>query len=354
MADDEDKSEEPTAKRLSQARDKGQVPKSMDLNSSLMLLVGGISLWIWGGNLGNNFRRLMLECFTSIPNFETIPDDLIRLSWQGSAWIALLVAPMFGVLLAVGLIVNILQFGFLFSLESMEPKFGKVFGLQGLKRLVSMHSMIELLKSLLKMFVVAVIGYLVVMRHFHQYLALADSSLWDIGQLLFKVSIEIMIVCSLVLLVLGFGDLFYQRFKYKKDMRMSKSDVKDESKQSEGDPHIKGKIKLLRQQMHRKLMMHEVPKATVIITNPTFIAIALKYDQGMDEAPMVLAKGKRLIAERIRDLATENNIPIVEDKPLARSMFEVVEVGEVIPQQFFSAIAEILAYVYSMKGKAVA
>jgi flagellar biosynthetic protein FlhB len=135
---------------------------------------------------------------------------------------------------------------------------------------------------------------------------------------------------------------------------MSKNEVKDEAKQSDGDPHIKSKIKTLRMQMHRNFMMKELPKATVVITNPTFIAIAIRYNQGIDTAPVVVAKGKRLIAERIREVANNNNIPIVEDKPLARSLYDVAEPGEQIPEEFFAAVAEILAYVYSLKGQKAA
>jgi flagellar biosynthesis protein FlhB len=157
-----------------------------------------------------------------------------------------------------------------------------------------------------------------------------------------------------VLFLLGIADLVWQKRKLKKDLRMSKHEVKDESRSSEGDPHVRGKIKSMRMQMHKNMMMKELPKATVVITNPTFIAIAIRYEQGKDQAPVVLAKGKRLIAERIRDEARKRDIPIVEDKPLARGLYEIAEPGEEIPQEFFAAVAEILAYVYSLKGQRTA
>jgi flagellar biosynthesis protein FlhB len=172
--------------------------------------------------------------------------------------------------------------------------------------------------------------------------------------MLFSVSMEVVIKSTIVLLFLGVGDLVYQKAKLKKELKMSKTEVKDEAKQSEGDPHVKGKIRSLRLQMHKNFMMKELPKATVIITNPTFIAIAVRYTQGVDPAPVVVAKGKRLIAERIRDEARKHEIPIVEDKPLARGLYEAVQPGEEIPEEFFAAVAEILAYVYSLKGNRAA
>jgi len=155
---------------------------------------------------------------------------------------------------------------------------------------------------------------------------------------------------ALVLIFLGIADMIYQRRKHRQELKMSKQEVKDEAKSSEGDPHIRGKIKSLRLQMHRNMMMKELPKATVVITNPTFIAIAIRYVQGVDDAPVVVAKGKRLIAEKIREVAREHAIPIVEDKPLARGMYDMAVIGEQIPTEYFAAVAEILAYVYSLKG----
>jgi flagellar biosynthesis protein FlhB len=200
------------------------------------------------------------------------------------------------------------------------------------------------------MIVVGLVAYKVVASHYGEYLLLADMSLGQFCGKLFSVSVEVILKSTVVLLAIGIADLVYQKRKVHNELKMSKSEVKDEAKQTEGDPHIKGKIRSLRMQMHRNFMMKELPKATVVITNPTFIAIAIRYTQGVDQAPVVVAKGKRLIAERIRDTAKKHDIPIVEDKPLARGLFDMAEPGEQIPEEFFAAVAEILAYVYSLKG----
>jgi flagellar biosynthesis protein FlhB len=262
----------------------------------------------------------------------------------------MLLLPVVAGITACSLVVSLSQAGFLWSWTPLTPNFGKVFSLSGFKKLFSPASFVEILKSVAKMFVVGMVGYKVVTSHYREYLLLADMTMVEFTHMLFSVSVEVVIKSTIVLLAIGVFDLVYQKRKLHNELKMSKSEVKDEAKQSEGDPHIKGKIKQMRMQMHRNFMMKELPKATVVITNPTFIAIAVRYTQGIDRAPVVVAKGKRLIAERIRDVARENDIPIVEDKPLARGLYDLAEPGEEIPEEFFAAVAEILAYVYSLKG----
>jgi flagellar biosynthetic protein FlhB len=355
MAEDAaDKTEEPTGKKLQQSRDKGMVAKSADFNSAIGLLAGTVLIWIFSDRLLNAMKGTMIESFRAIGTFETIPVD-----WQGlasSGFVAFLwmLAPVVGGVTVVSLISHFTQVGFLWTLEPLGPNFGKVFSLSGLSKLFSPASLVEIAKNVAKMIIVGLVGYKVVASHYKEYLMLADMDLAQFCHMLFSVSVEVILKSTVVLLLLGLADLVYQKRKLHKDLMMSKQEVKDESRSSEGDPHIKGKIKSLRMQMHRNLMMKELPKATVVITNPTFLAIAVRYVQGLDMAPVVIAKGKRLIAERIRDVAKQNQIPIVEDKPLARSLFEVAEVGEEIPQEYFAAVAEILAYVYSLKGQKTA
>jgi flagellar biosynthesis protein FlhB len=259
-----------------------------------------------------------------------------------------------GGLAVIAVAVNVSQVGLMWTWEPLGPHFGKVFAFTGLSRLFSPTSFLEIGKSILKMIIVGLVAYQVAIGHYPEYLALADMEVGQFCSLLFGVSMEIVIKSTLVLFVLGVADLVWQKRKLKKDLRMSKQEVKDETRSSEGDPHVKGKIKSMRMQMHANMMMKELPKATVVITNPTFIAIAIRYNQGMDAAPVVLAKGKRIIAERIREVAKENDIPIVEDKPLARGLYDLAQPGEEIPQEFFAAVAEILAYVYSLKGRTAA
>jgi flagellar biosynthetic protein FlhB len=350
MAEKDDKTEAPTGKKLADARKKGMVGKSSDFSSAVSLVTGTLLIWIFSDRLINVMKIAMVESFRYIGSYQTIPEDWQNLAQQGFVGLLWALSPVVCGIMVAAVIVSIAQVGWNWSWETMEPKFGKVFGISGFTKLFSPTSFIEIGKSVLKMIIVGVIAYKVVTKHYEQYLLLADMELIQFCQLLFSVSLEVILKSSAILIILGLADLIYQKRKIHNDLKMSKTEVKDEARQSDGDPAIKGKIRALRLQMHRNLMMKELPKATVIITNPTFLAIAIRYDQGVDAAPVVVAKGKRLVAERIREVAKQNSIPIVEDKPLARSLFDIAEVGEEIPQEYFAAVAEILAYVYSLKG----
>lgn len=354
MADDEGKTEDPTGKKLGEARNKGVVGKSGDLSSSLVLLAAISMIWLYSERLVGGLRNTMVESFRAIGNFEQIPGMFFSLGRQGLQGVVLMLLPVVCGITVVSVSISVMQIGFLWSWEALGPNFGKVFSLSGLSKLFSPAAFVEILKSVAKMIIVGIVAYMAVSHHYEQFLALADMSLSQYCELIWSVSLEVIIKSTVVLLMVGIADLVYQKRKVKKDLMMSKTEVKDEAKQSEGDPHIKGKIKSLRMQMHRNIMMKELPKATVVITNPTFIAIAVRYRQGVDVAPVVVAKGKRLIAERIREVARGNDIPIVEDKPLARGLYDSVEAGEEIPEAFFAAVAEILAYVYSLKGQRAA
>jgi flagellar biosynthetic protein FlhB len=349
-AEDDGKTEDPTGKKVDEARNKGMVGRSMDFNSAVVLMAGTLLIGMFSDRLVLGMEHAMIESFSAIGNFEEIPGMLQDLGRQGLIGILLMLMPVVLGITVVSVTTNIAQGGFLWSWEPIGPNFGKVFSLGGLKKIFSPSSFVEIIKGMAKMTVIGVIAYYVIAKHYEEYLALADMSLTQFCSLLFSVSMEVVIKSTMILLILGVADLVYQKRKLKNELKMSKTEVKDEAKQSEGDPHVKGKIRGLRLQMHKNFMMKELPKATVVITNPTFIAIAIRYTQGMDPAPVVVAKGKRLIAERIRDEARKHDIPIVEDKPLARGLYDIVQPGEEIPEEFFAAVAEILAYVYSLKG----
>lgn len=352
-AEDDGKTEDPTGKKVTDARNKGMIGRSADFQSALIMLAGTCMIWMYSDRLVAGMRNTMVESFMAIGDFESVPGRFFSLGQQAYIGILKLLVPVVAGITLVSLTSSVAQVGLLWSWEPLGPNFGKIFSLSGLGKLFSPSSFVEILKSVAKMLVIGLVAYKVVASHYGKYLMLADMSLGQFCQMLFSVSVEIVIKSTLVLLAIGIADLVYQKRKVHSELKMSKSEVKDEAKQSEGDPHIKGKIKTLRMQMHRNFMMKELPKATVVITNPTFIAIAIRYRQGEDQAPVVVAKGKRLIAERIRDMARKNDIPIVEDKPLARGMYDLAEPGEQIPEEFFAAVAEILAYVYSLKGTSV-
>ncbi|MBR5943677.1 MAG: EscU/YscU/HrcU family type III secretion system export apparatus switch protein, partial [Lachnospiraceae bacterium] len=223
--------------------------------------------------------------------------------------------------------------------------------INGVKRLFSVNSIVELIKALLKIFLIGIIVYTYVKDKAHYLFAMYDMTILQALDLILETVVELGIRISAVYAIISAGDLIYQRTKFKRDMRMTKQEVKDEYKQTEGDPQIKGKIRQRMQQASQRRMMQNVPKADVVITNPTHYAVAIQYDADMYPAPIVLAKGENYLAQKIKEAAKENQIEIVENKPLARMLYSSVEVGEMIPPELYQAVAEVLAFVYKLKGR---
>jgi flagellar biosynthetic protein FlhB len=255
------------------------------------------------------------------------------------------------IITVAGVMANILQVGWLVTFKPLIPDLSKISPLSGLRNLFAMSKLFDLAKEVVKLVVIGFIAYGCIKKDLLVFLTLSDQSIEHIFVALFTSIFWLGIKIALALLVLAIIDFAYQKHRYHQGLKMTKQEVKDEMKQMEGDPQVKSKIKSLQMEMAFRRMMSEVPKATVVVTNPTFIAIALRYEMGVDKAPVVLAKGKRKTAERIREIARENDIPIVEDKPLARAMYDAIEIGTEIPREFFTSVAEILAYVYKLKEK---
>jgi flagellar biosynthetic protein FlhB len=280
-------------------------------------------------------------------SIDTVQPLLLDLVYKTS----LLLAPFLLLVLIAGLAANLLQVGFLFSVEAIMPKFSKIDPLQGFQRLFSLRSLVELLKVLLKMTIVGVVAYLTIKGEFKMIPPLIELSVIDILGFIGKVSFKILSATCLVLVLLAILDYIYQRWEHERSLKMSKQEIKEESKQTEGDPLIKGRIKRLQREIARKRMMAAVPKADVVITNPTHLAVAIRYQPEAMNAPCVVAKGAGLIAEKIREIARHSGIPIVENKPVAQVLYKMVAVEQAIPINLYKAIAEILAYVYSLKQK---
>ncbi len=262
----------------------------------------------------------------------------------------IITAPIILTIMVVGVGSNVAQFGFLFTFKPLRPKASTMNPLTGIKKLgFSQQAFIELSKSILKVTLVGILGYVAVKELILNSVKLVDSSPSTIfsymGHSAYSVSIKI----AAAFLLLAAIDFFVQKKKFNRDMRMTKQEVKEEQKQEEGDPHVKGRIRREMVKRHRTRMMHAVPKADVVVTNPTHYAIAIKYDAEVMSAPKVVAKGKDLIAQKIKQIATENNVPIVEDKPLAQLLYRTVDIDEQIPPELFKAVAQILAYIYRMK-----
>ncbi len=347
---DDGKTEEPSGKKLSEARSEGNIPRSADLASAILLLFGTILLFMFSKNFARQLRELMIVSFEAIPQYDQFVGNIPRLGTQSYTFLLKLLLPFMLTLAIVSIVANITQFGPLWSRQVGKFDLAKMFSPTNFLKFISITPLLAIPKNILKMAVIGAMAYIVVHRQYEDYLGLADQSPGQIVDFISRSSRELLIKCASLLMIIGLGDFFFTKRQYRKKLMMTKQEVKDEMKASEGDPRIKGKIKSLRRQMFQRIMAKELPHATVVITNPTFIAIALRYEQGKDRAPMVLAKGKRLMAERIRDMAKSKSIPIIEDRPLARGLFEVAEVGEEIPAEFFSAVAEILATVYSLKN----
>jgi flagellar biosynthetic protein FlhB len=280
------------------------------------------------------------------------PNSVIHYTNMGVIFLFKLLAPLLAALLAAGVLVNIVQSGWLLTMKPLMPKLSKVNPLSGLKNLFSAAKVFDLCKDILKLVIIGLVAYISIAQSMPLFFGLSGCSVGQIFEVLLITTFKLGMKIALLLIILAVMDFAFQKHRNHQKLKMTKHEVKEERKQMEGDPQVKARIRSLQIEMARRRMMGDVPKATVVITNPVFIAIALKYQMGVDKAPVVLAKGKRKIAEKIKEIARENGIPIVEDKPLARAMYDIIEIGTQIPQEFFTPVAEILAYVYRLKEKA--
>ena len=346
---DGEKTEEPTAKKRSDARKKGQVGKSQDLSAAFVLLMGFFILRIFWEYIYTEIHNYTVYIYSHL--VQTIDTETVISLFLGIILLFLRTAlPVMIGILIVGLGINFYQVGLNFNTEAIGLKLDKLNPINGFGRLFSKRSLVELVKSLFK---IAIIGFFLY-RYLKdeipimpQYIFLnLTTSLAKIADLVFGMAFQVIAV----IIILGILDYSYQKWQTTQDLKMTKQEVKDEHKQSEGDPQIKGKIKQKQRQMAMMRMMQEVPKADVIVTNPTHFAVALAYKKG-DVAPLIVAKGQDYVALRIKDIGRENGVVIVENKPLARALYASAEVGDVVPQELYQAVAEVLAYVYRLKHR---
>jgi flagellar biosynthesis protein FlhB len=345
-----EKTEEPTAKRKSESRQKGQVPKSMDFSSSVILLAAFFSLQFIAPYTYKEISGLMRSVFTQFPTADfTIASFQVMFMDYGVVFLKASL-PIMVVILVVSLVINYLQVGFLFTLQPLTPSLSKINPINGLGRMFSMQSLVELIKSIIKISVVSFFIYRFAQNQVSQVAQLMHADLIDLMQVVGSMTLKLAFQIITVLLVLSILDYYFQWWQNNKNMKMDKQEVKEEMKQSEGDPQVKGKIKERQRALALKRMMQEVPKADVIITNPTHFAVALKYDADM-AAPIVVAKGQDYIAQKIKTIAKEHAIVIVENRMLARALYSSVEIGDIIPAELYQAVAEVLAYVYRLKKR---
>ncbi len=355
MADEsfQEKTESATPKRREKARERGQVARSQDLTAAGMICLGFTALFLVGpqlvGGISSNMRYTMANAPSialSDPSFQTIFSNSIY-------YFLNTMAPYLLVMVVVAFGVSVLQIGFKITPKAMEPKFEKLNVLSGLKRLFSMKSAVQLIRDPLKLFAVAVVAFFAISGEFESFFGLPQLSLSQLGATLGQLALVVALKIGAAILIIGIIDYAYQRYEFEKSIKMSKQEVRDEMKDTEGSPEVKARTRQIQRQMARQRMMAAVPEADVVVTNPTHIAVAIKYDPADMEAPKVLAKGERLVAQKIKELAREHGIPLIEDKPLARALFKMCEIGDFIPDKLYRAVAEILAHIYRLKGKTV-
>lgn len=350
---DDSKTEKATPKKKQDARKKGQVLQSREIASAMVLMCVFLGIRFFGGYIYDEITAFTKRIFLEYPKIEDLfnLNILSRLIIDALVVILKTTGPVFAIALITGLIVGYAQVGFLFTVETLGFKFDRINPLNGLKRLFSMRALVETLKSILKIIMIGYIAYSYLSGEAKNVLSLADMDIMPTAVYIGLTSVNVAIRICMALIILGILDYGYQWWEYEKSLRMSKQEIKEEYKQIEGNPEIKAKIKQKQRQMSMRRMLQDVPKADVVITNPTHFAVALKYDSAISDAPVVTAKGQDFIALRIKEIAKENKVEIVENKPLARSLYETVDIGESIPAELYQAVAEVLAFVYSLKGK---
>jgi len=354
MAEQEgqEKTEVPTEKKRRESREEGQVAFSKELSSAALLAGIVLTLVATSPIILDAMRQLMSQIFRDLAQSEELSiDSIFTLSGEILSIILPAFAPFAAVIIFVGIFASVLQVGVLITFKAIAPKFNKISPLTGLKRLFSSQSLADFLKSMAKLIIVGFVGYLTYIDKITELNGLSVSTPEFILKYNFTVVAEVAGKIVLALVVIAIFDFFYQRWHHEQQLMMTKQEVKDETKQTEGDPQLKARIRQIQREMSNARMMQEVPKADAVIVNPTHFSVAILYDRDVMTAPEVIAKGADHLALRMRTVARENNVPILERPELARDLYANVEIGDDIPERFYKAIAEILAFVYRLRKR---
>jgi len=353
MATDDygEKTEQPTERRRTQAREQGNIARSTDVTAAGVLLAAAGALYFVGPTSGEVLLRLMRTTLTSEPRLTIDPPAVAALLWSVAASLATMLVPLMGLVFLGSLSINLFQTGFLWAPEALAPKFERLNPLQGFQRLFSLSSVVRLAGSLAKILAVTGVAYWYLAVHRNEYLALPQQDAAVILTTAGRSIVELSFFLALTLVALAVLDYGYQFWHYERELMMTKQELREELKEMDGNPQVRQR----RREAHRKLaearQLSEVKKADVVITNPTEIAVAVQYDPAEMPAPVVVAKGMGEIAAQIRRIAAEHRIPIIERKPLARTLYRQVKVGHPIPVEMYEVFVEILAYVYKVTGK---
>ncbi len=352
-----EKTEPATAKKLREAREDGKVAKSKELTAAFDLIVLFLVMKIFISYVADGLMEVFTYSYGLIPDF--LENNAKDLSTQAVAGvfntlilkIILICAPFFLFGMAITIIISILQVGWKVTGKPLKPKGDKFNPINGFKRIFSKDSLFELLKSILKIFIIIYVAYTSIKDEADNLFILYEIPLMQAIILCGTIIIDAGFKISIVYLVIGIADFIYQKYKFNEEMKMTKQEVKDEYKNTEGNPEIKGRQRQRMREASRRRMMQDVPNADVVITNPTHLAVAIKYDAEAQRAPVVLAKGEDYLAQKIKEAAKEHHVEIVENKPLARMLYANVDIGQEIPPELYQAVAEVLAMVYNMKNR---
>ena len=356
FAGGDDKTEPATPKKLQDARKEGQVAKSREIGMGLSLLGLFLVLKFYIGTMGEKFMEDFHLVYEKIPEFVGTEGTYDASAFCGillecTLDMVVIVAPFFIVGCLIAFVADVSQVKWLVTMKPLQPKFNKMDPIKGMKRIVSPQSIFELLKAIMKVGFITYLAIVTVKDKLRLIYSLYDISLNTALAAIGDVVIDLGIKVSMWYMIIAAIDFIYQKFKFQKDMKMSKQEVKDEYKNAEGDPKVKSQQKQRMRQASQRRMMQSIPTADVVITNPTHFAVALKYDADSGKAPVVVAKGEDFLAKRIKEIAKENKVEIVENKPLARMLYHNVEIGEEIPPELYQAVAEVLAFVYGLKNR---
>lgn len=351
MAENEtgqEKTEDPTSRRLERAKEEGQIPKSQEVNTALILMAGVASFYFFGAHMVRSHLENIEYYFNLSALYRIGPENYHAILLEVGLRVLTIIVPFFIIFVIVAIVINVAQVGFVLVGKPLKPTLNKINPYNGIKRILGNRGRIELLKSIAKIFLIAPVMIWLITRNLPGLMNLAITEPPAIIEHIAWLALEIAIYALAIMLILALLDLWFQRWQHHQDMKMTKEEVRQEMKDVQGDPKIKSRIRSIQLEMARKRMMEGVPEAEVVVTNPTEYAIALKYDSEENAAPIVVAKGRNHLARRIKDIAIENGVPIVENRPLAQSLYRLVEVGQFIPPELYQAVAEVLAYVYRL------
>lgn len=348
MADEEEKTEEPTSKKIEDAKNEGNVSKSMEVSGATILLFGSMYLLFFSSYSLIEIKKLMMFSYGFI-GVELDSSVFFAITFSVVITLLKALAPLFTLVVVLALVSNWVQFGFLitplkFDLQKLDP-------IKGFQNIFGLKKIIEAFKLTLKLVIIMAVMTILFVLTYQDFLTMMNQETEATIASMFVLTVYFISAILLIIIIFAIIDFYFTRHYYMKSLRMSKQEIKDEFKNMEGDPQVKGRIRRIQMQMAQKRMMSSVPNADVVITNPTHYAVALKYDNKVDSAPKIIAKGIDFLAIKIKDIAKENKIPIIENPALARSLFEQIDIDREIPSEFYKAMAEVFSYVYELKRK---